>query len=168
MHKAAAVILAILISGSAWLAVDTEARAAFFGWVKEIYETYFVYRFVSNSDETSIISYRPTWLPDGYTELYYDNTDNTTFVAYSNDAGQMISFSYSSATDETSWFIDRNSTIVTQVEVNGMAADLFESTDSNNANAIIWSNADNTAFCISGFVSSGYLIRIAESVAHIQ
>lgn len=49
-----------------------------------------------------------------------------------------------------------------------MAADLFESTDSNNANAIIWSNADNTAFYISGFVSSGYLIRIAESVAHIQ
>ena len=40
LHKAAAVILAILISGSAWLAVDTEARAAFFGWVKEIYETY--------------------------------------------------------------------------------------------------------------------------------
>ena len=113
LHKAAAVILAILISGSAWLAVDTEARAAFFGWVKEIYETYFVYRFASNSDEASIISYRPTWLPDGYTELYYDNTDNTTFVAYSNDAGQMISFSYSSATDETSWFIDRNSTIVT-------------------------------------------------------
>ena len=35
LHKAAAVILAILISGSAWLAVDTEARAAFFGWVKE-------------------------------------------------------------------------------------------------------------------------------------
>lgn len=29
LHKAAAVILAILISGSAWLAVDTEARAAF-------------------------------------------------------------------------------------------------------------------------------------------
>ena len=85
-----------------------------------------------------------------------------------NDAGQMISFSYSSATDETSWFIDRNSTIVTRVEVDGMAADLFESTDSNNANAIIWSNADNTAFYISGFVSSGYLIRIAESVAHIQ
>lgn len=168
LHKAAAVILAILISGSAWLAVDTEARAAFFGWVREIYETYFVYRFASNSDETSIISYRPTWLPDGYTELYYDNTDNTTFVAYLNDAGQMISFSYSSATDETSWFIDRNSTIVTRVEVDGMAADLFESTDSNNANAIIWSNADNTAFYISGFVSSGYLIRIAESVAHIQ
>lgn len=168
LHKAAAVILAILISGSAWLAVDTEARAAFFGWVREIYETYFVYRFASNSDETSIISYRSTWLPDGYTELYYDNTDNTTFVAYLNDAGQMISFSYSSATDETSWFIDRNSTIVTRVEVDGMAADLFESTDSNNANAIIWSNADNTAFYISGFVSSGYLIRIAESVAHIQ
>lgn len=57
LHKAAAVILAILISGSAWLAVDTEARAAFFGWVKEIYETYFVYRFASNSDEASIISY---------------------------------------------------------------------------------------------------------------
>ena len=47
LHKAAAVILAILISGSAWLAVDTEARAAFFGWVREIYETYFVYRFAN-------------------------------------------------------------------------------------------------------------------------
>ena len=53
LHKAAAVILAILISGSAWLAVDTEARAAFFGWVREIYETYFVYRFAKDDGKLS-------------------------------------------------------------------------------------------------------------------
>lgn len=44
MHRVASIVLVILITGSAWITVDAEARAAVVGWVKEIYETYFVFR----------------------------------------------------------------------------------------------------------------------------
>ena len=40
MHRVASIALAILITSSAWITVDAEARAVVVGWVKEIYETY--------------------------------------------------------------------------------------------------------------------------------
>lgn len=52
MHKVAVIILAVLIGGSAWLAVDTEARASFFGWVKEVYEELFIYHFEDGAPAT--------------------------------------------------------------------------------------------------------------------
>ena len=43
-RRVASIALAILITGGAWITVDAEARAAFVGWVKEVYEEFFVYR----------------------------------------------------------------------------------------------------------------------------
>ena len=69
MQRVASVVLAILIGGGAWLTVDVEARAAFFGWVKEVYETFFVYRFSGDADmSTKTSNYEPNWIPDGYTK----------------------------------------------------------------------------------------------------
>lgn len=76
MHKVAVIILAVLIGGSAWLAVDTEARASFFGWVKEVYEELFIYHFedgrTSNEGKNN---YYLTWIPEGYTQILEDKLD---------------------------------------------------------------------------------------------
>ena len=36
-RRIASIVLAILIAGGVWITVDAEARAAFVGWVKEVY-----------------------------------------------------------------------------------------------------------------------------------
>ena len=88
MHKVAVIILAVLIGGSAWLAVDTEARASFFGWVKEVYEELFIYHFedgrTSNEGKNN---YYLTWIPEGYTQILEDSVGNTSSVIYMNDEG---------------------------------------------------------------------------------
>ena len=169
MHRVASIILAMLVLGGTWITVDAEARAAFVGWVKEVYETYFVYAFEGVPPTASEdIDYRPAWLPDGYTEFYYDASEDTVFVAYSNDAGQMMNFSYVHTPDKTKWMVDRNNAVVVQVEVNDCIGELFISTDSNNANAILWTDADDTAFYLSAFVDEAELIRIAESVVPVK
>lgn len=59
--RIASIVLAILISGGVWLAVDVEARVAFVGWIKEIYETYMVYIFEDETPATDKdVDYRPT------------------------------------------------------------------------------------------------------------
>ncbi len=169
MRRAAAIVLAILMTGGAWIAVDAEARAAFVGWVREIGETYVTYIFGTKMPAgAGELDYRPTWLPDGYTELYYDDSEDTVFVAYANSAGQMMNFSYIHAPDETKWVVDRNSAVITQVKVNGGTATLFHSTAPNNTSAIMWSTADHTAFFVSAFLEDTELIRIAESVAPVE
>lgn len=42
--RIASIVLAILITGGVWITVDAEARAAFVGWVKEVYEMRLIFR----------------------------------------------------------------------------------------------------------------------------
>lgn len=169
LQRVASIVLAILIGGGVWLTVDIEARAAFVGWIKEIYETYFVYRFEDDTNSNiGPIEYRPTWLPDGYSEFFVDDTEDTVFVVYANDAGQMMNFSYICNPDETKWLVDRNNAIVKQTYVNENTAELFVSIDSNNASAIVWTTTDNTAFYLSAFLSDAELLQIAGSVQPIE
>lgn len=165
MHKVAVIILAVLIGGSAWLAVDTEARASFFGWVKEVYEELFIYHFedgrTSNEGKNN---YYLTWIPEGYTQILEDSVGNTSSVIYMNDEGEILKFYYASPPDETFWQIESTNTAVEKVTVAGCTADILISDDAAIGNTIVWMTADNAGFFISGFFTAEDLVRLAESV----
>ena len=63
-----------------------------------------------------------------------------------------------------SWWIDASNVTRKQVAVEGNLADLLLSESSDTASAILWTDADDTAFYISGFLNEDDLIKIAESV----
>lgn len=169
MHRVASIILAILITGGAWITVDAEARAAFFGWVKEIYETYFVYRFEGSSNvNKELVVYRPTVIPNGYTEFYSDTTEDTIIVVYANEEGQMLKFSYCHNPDNTTWFVGTDPLTVEPIEINGIRGEVVTSTETGAAVTIMWITEDNTAFNLSGFLSTEDLVAIAESVKIIN
>ena len=168
MRRVASIALAFLIAGGAWLAVDTDARAAVVGWVKEIYETYFVYHFEGSSSKTETpVAYHLTLIPDGYTEFFMDDTTETVFVVYSNENGQLLKFNYAQDPNETDWFITTNQMVVEEITVNGVPAELITSTEPDAASAIVWIAGNNTAFNVSGFFDVEDLIAIAESVQPI-
>lgn len=48
---AACFVLVVVLASSTWLTVDAEARAAFFAWVREQYETFIEYRFVGDTTQ---------------------------------------------------------------------------------------------------------------------
>ena len=160
----ASIALAILIAGSAWIAVDAEARAAVVGWVTEIYETYFVFQHDGTTDEVpEFVDYRPTWIPDGYSEFRVKVSETRTVVIYTSDSGDIIRFNYIHNPDETDWFIDVSQADVKSATVNGNKADLLIAQNPDEANGIAWVSAD-TAFYISGFVDETDLVKMAESV----
>lgn len=165
MQRVASIALAILIAGGAYLTVNVEARAAFFGWVKEIYETYFVYRFEEpSSTGKDPASFRPTWLPEGYTEFYVDDTEGTTVIVYADENGHMLKLSYAHNPNETDWFIKTEQVDITPAMVNDNPAELLISSDPETANAILWTTSDNTAFYLSAFLDESDLIKVAESI----
>lgn len=285
MQRVAAVFLAVVVGTGVFFTVDAEARAAFFGWIKETYETYFVYRFsgeetsqekpkdyrlgqipdgyefkrssdtgavkmttykneagqllefhyiydpesvdlladapgmdastvfvhdyaadltvdpsgelgnnliwTNEFDETFQISgffsgeelialaesitdepmetqYALGWLPEGYSLLMEDYDEDTKFIAYTHENGEMLKFSYVVVPDETTWFVDVADTTKSQVSVNGCPAELFISNSPDVGSGIIWSNEANTAFYIGGFMSEDDLVKLAESVCVVK
>lgn len=124
--RAACFFLMIVIMGSTMLVFSVEARAAFLGWIKEVYETYIVYRFEGKTDSNPTPEeYRPTWVPTGYEEYYTDNSENDFTAIYANAIGQNLTFSYSKETTDSVWFVNNSMTSTKQTYVNEMPADIL-------------------------------------------
>lgn len=167
-RRIASVLLAAALAGSLWLCVDVEARAAFFGWVRETVETFFVYRFAGTGSGQEVPGgYQLTWIPEGYEQWDVSDMGGTVSVLYADEAGHLLSFDYAADPDETIWFTDTFHTTQHQVWVHDYPADLLLSYDPEISSAILWTDEYDTAFCIAAFLPEEDLIRLAESVQKI-
>lgn len=168
-QRIAAMFAVVIIGASSFFAINAEARAAFVGWFKELADTYFVYRYEGESDvSVAPTDYRLTWLPDGYTEFYLDDSEDTVFVAYANEAGEMLKLSYAPNPDQTAWFVNTSNTVRKDAKVNGVQADLFISTNPATSSTIMWVDKQNTAFMLDGFLDEETLIYVAEHIEPVD
>ena len=166
VQAAACILLAALLSGCTVLAISPEARAAFVGWIRETYETWFVYRYVGeNKGNSEDISYYPAWMPDGYNELKQTVSDDRVSIIYENNEGYWLSFTYVKNRESVSVYSEYQETNVQTVMVGDKVADLYLDQREGNANTLIWSDEEKgVIFVISAHCSDDELIKIAESV----
>lgn len=172
LRAAACFLLALLLSGCSVLALSAEAREALAGWVREVYETSFIYRFRGTEPETQgNILYRPTYVPDGYRakEEFVTGALITTII-FQNDAGELTAFSYfPRGITPTIQILRDGSEMYKRVSVNGMSAELYLDRDEGEANVLIWKDGKEGAmFCVHSPVSETEMIKIAESVEAVQ
>ena len=168
LNRAASILLALVVGSGVWLTFDTQARAAFFGWVKEIYQEFFVYRFSEpNASSFSTAKYRLNMLPPEYTEMLSTETEYGETFLYQNNAGQFLQFEYVNEPTKANFYVDRTDTIHKKVEVQGVSADLFLSNNENVSSVIMWTNHENVAFYISAFLDQEALIGLANEIEKI-
>ncbi len=165
IRRIASIILAILVSGSVYLTVNVEARAAFVGWVKEIYEVFFVYHFSGELDITEgPDNYEPNWLPDGYTKVNEFDTGSRISIIYQNESGLFLKLNYFYNPSETDAFVDGEGGEMTSIKINDFDADLLLSHNPTVANSITWIDDHERAFFISAYLDERDLIKLANSI----
>ncbi|MDE6454756.1 MAG: DUF4367 domain-containing protein, partial [Dysosmobacter sp.] len=171
LHAAACVLLALILSGCAVLAVSQEAREVFAGWVREVHETYFLYRFFGDkekepvSDESAV--YQPAYVPAGYRMERKNVLDGIVSILYINDqSGSLAVFGCFLDTGSSVLQVERDpEDIHKKVFVNGISADLYLDAEEGEANVLVWVDEENgAAFRISGVFGEEELIAMAESV----
>ena len=168
VKRVASIVLAIILTGSVWLVVDVDARAAFVGWVKEAYESMFAYHFEGKKQSSELSQYRLRYVPEGYSVFYENNETESVFITYKNEANELLKFRYTSNPDETDWMIVSTDLTKEPVVVNGFPGELLISHNPETAGGIFWTDNDNTAFYISAFFSNEELIKLAENVEKIK
>ena len=83
LSKVACVFLAVLLTGSAVLTFSVEARAAFFGWVREQIENYYEYFFEGEVFVNDLKEYELGWLPENLELIYSgDTAGGKVYMAY--------------------------------------------------------------------------------------
>lgn len=173
-QRAAMVFLTVCVGAGTWLAVDTEARAAFFGWVKERYENYVVYRFpeeavTGDSTVPTNGQYQLAEVPEGYSLCYLDVGTNGNSMLYENEAGDYLTVLYSFDTEVSALYVftSENGTFH-QITVDGHPADYVQSNSPEEVNTILWVDERNTAFAIAGFFTEDELIEMAEGLHWVE
>lgn len=172
LRAAACLLLALLLSGCTVLAVSPEAREVFVGWVREIHDTYFLYKFFGAEEREPVskedVLYQPTYVPPGYRiEHRSVLAAGIVTIRYIDDqTGKLATFNYfldtSSPVLKITW---ENEVIYKKVMVNGNSADLYLDSEEGEPNIIVWGDEKNKgAFKLFGVFSEEELIRMAESV----
>lgn len=175
-RRAAMLALTCLVGASSFLAVNTDARATFVGWVKERYETFLSYRFSGEITPAAPpmlpeAEYRPLYLPEDYEETSWSETNGQITVEYVSESSQLLSFGYIPETETKKpstddWALDLTGAICTRVTVNDTPAELFTPSVPDGNTTLIWAAPIyDTAFCLSAPLSGDILIEMAESIS---
>ena len=155
IQRIASIFLAAILIGSMYLAVDTEARAAFLDWIKEVYEHSIVYRIMPSSAAKDLPHYELTWLPDGFGEPdIYENSST----------GEIVIFDYYRLSSEVQakLFTDQQPE---HVLVNGIIADFYAASSDSESNNLLWIDTEAGVFCaIDSNLSKDVILHIAESI----
>ena len=162
LARAVCVLLALILGSGVFLAVNPEARAAFFGWVRTQYSEFFVYFFPESAENSAHAEYTLGWLPEGYHESARHTSDEITRIIYTNDIGDKINFLYSRTNRVHIAPEDNDMNIV---QINGCPAELYRSQKDSGRNNIVWKSSNSSyIFEIVGNLADDILIRMAENV----
>lgn len=167
LQKVASIILAIAIGGGIWLAIDTDARAAVFGWIREQYENIFHYYFDGDTDTTSEQSYELDWLPEGYSFHHRNDMAGSSTVMYTNQDGYTLTLSYTArSVDSNADFFLTNDTKATKtVKIGSITADLYLTNPVDSSNMIVWEDSETQyLLSITSMEDETTLIKLVENV----
>lgn len=159
-------VLALALASVTWLTVDVEARAAFFSWVREQYETFVEYRFIGEAPpKNTIVEYELTWLPEGFSFQKEQDLDGGTYLTYTNDSGRRIIFSCLQGDDAASLFVTSDYAEPRSVQIGNIHADFYQANEEASSNMLVWtSEKDGLAFYIMADFSEDTMIKLAEGV----
>ena len=166
MQRAASIVLVLLIGFASILAVSPTVRANVWGWIRERYESWVIYRYEDSvPSDVEVIEYKLTDLPEGYTEIRRSNMPDIETIVYEDADGSFLFFSYSKNPEAIMYLVKAEGYAIEEIEVRDMKGEVYSAEDASNSNCIIWSDdTENTMFYISGYFNREELIDLAESV----
>lgn len=165
-RSAAAVLLMALMAAGIWLAFDEEARADFFQWVRDEYESGIVYKFFERREEKTLPRVEFGWLPEGSVESEAKINDDHGYILFNISSGEYLVLYYRYMYSETSYSITRDSNVIHEVVfVNGKVADLYIDLEKDDPNMLLWTeNAEGIEYNLNGSFDEETMIKIAENI----
>lgn len=165
LQIAACLLLAMAIGLGAVMTVSPVARAEIVRWFREVYETYFFYRFVDDYEPGELPVYEIGEVPEGYVETDQEELGDFRRVTYQNTNGDRLWFAYVWMRDGFGWALNSVGVEVLDVDVNGCKGEFYYYPDESGTNCVIWRDEDaSLMFCVDMFGKKEEILHVAESV----
>lgn len=165
----AAACMVVVIGLGFVMLVSTEARAAVWGWVSELYaDNMYKFFFDGEAKETVGLRYELGWLPEGTEFVTKYEVDGGESFIYTDETELLINFLYT--TDpESIYYLIAEDVIKQEATVNGCPAEIFISSSEEETNTIMWSdNSVPVMFAFTAEYDAETLIKVAENIRVIE
>lgn len=166
LPKVAGWILAAAAVGGALLLSNPTVQA----WARELWAAWFPTHteYCFQGQPTAAPSrWRPAYLPEGYQEREALEVEGYGSVTFTHPDGGEIQLRYDTA-DTAGFALDNEHAQQESITLaGGQTADLYVSLGEDWPSYLVWTR-ENTAFLLSGYVDSGELVTMAESVEQIN
>ena len=164
LRSIAVAALVVVIGLSAWLAVDTGARAAVVEWIRTVYEDSIVYGFFHPEATDEATSYRLGWVPDGYTLVEeMDGEMMRTIIYQSGDEVLYLSYRTIGSNSQAEFFQGNGETELVSIHDN--AGEYIEADDVGAMNDLVWLDKESgILFSLSGSLDKETMLKMAGSV----
>lgn len=164
MRRAAAVLLALLLTGIGWLTFDAEARAAAVTWFRSISQNSIVYRFLNPAPQTTLPDYVPTWLPEGFEEQEYHKDDQRFSGFYTRDE-DVIVIDISLYLSGSALSIYGSQDSAEELDLHGCAARYIPADETSSFNSLVWLDEDaGVLFSIGSTLDKDDMLHIANGI----
>lgn len=172
LTRAACALLVLVLSASLFLTFNTEARAAVVDWIKEKVEDFYHY-FAPEKDSNlepepeaaTPGDYCLGWIPEGYTFLFSEVSEDDKVECYLSDSGQILQFRCLYSHSSGSLFAGGGEYEEKHIEIGSLQADIYLAKDNSRGNFIICPvNNGNILLYVSAQLDEADLIKIAENV----
>lgn len=165
LRQAAMFALVAALSFGLLMTAAPPVRAAVVRWVTEWYETHVVYRYHGDDPSEPLPEFAITALPDGFAETERTDLAGSTSVIYQDEAGNVVCLDYGYMQQGRVMVFYTENDIVTDLTVNSMSGQLYQSNVPGYFSSITWIDADrNIQLAITGVFEEAELLRMAESV----
>lgn len=171
LQHAAVFLLGVFISGALFLAFNSEARAEFTRWVRDVYEKSILYQFfIEKSDEeplytTPLPDIEFTWLPGEYDiQVVHSSPQRRRILLIGSGDSMMLEYWLTEETGYLEFFTDNYQQ--EDVIINDSQSDFYLSNDINISNMLIWTSQDDTiVFSLSSMLPKETMVKIAEKIS---
>lgn len=164
LRRVAAILLAALVTGTAWLSVDIRARNWLFGWLREIRQNEISYRADGIEGASEKEDFRPAWIPDGYVLSWESDTDAWISIGYKNEMGNQLRFACVFEPGTAITMMDTEGCTILPCFVAGHEGELVLSNDTSKGSNLVWADHEGRFFCVAGFLTEEELLKVASSI----
>ncbi len=162
-RKVAVVTIFIISSLFGLLLLYPEVRAAVSSVFIQWYEQFTSFNFNQESEAKENISWKPDYLPDGFTLNNVNEYGKTTNISYINGMGDEISITFRPSGNSTNMSVDNENHDIEKCLIDGNEAYAVCSKSPDFDNGIIWSMHGYT-FDIWSKLSVDEIAKVAESI----
>lgn len=160
---AAVLIIATVLLFGTMMAVSPSVRAAVASFITEWYSDHLAVYFRATPEAQDGYTWRPQYVPMGYTEREEKRAGHIANVFYQNTSRNELVFTYIPRTGSFTIGADNEGKTQKTIKIGGNKAILLETNITGERSSILW-ETEEAGFEVSGAIDTIELIRMAESV----